>query len=298
MNPIQEVNSPYIVEVTLDNVRDLIQQSMERPVVFDFWADWCAPCKALLPVLSKLAVEYNGGFILAKVDTEDQALAQIVMQFGIRSLPTVYVLHNGQPVDGFSGAQPESEIRKLLNKYCQPVQETEAELSAKEQAEQLIEAGQLEQAKMLLNDALGESPEDYELFLMQANVCAQLGDAESAKAIINGLPHDHKNSAKAKEVLARLSFSEIIKDAPDLATLEAAVEEDGSHSQARFWLAGRLVMAGNYEEAMKQLLTLMRQDRGYGDDTARKTLVKLFDMLGNENPLVGTYRRKLYQALY
>ncbi len=294
---IEPGTSPFIVNVTLDNVRELIEQSFHTPVLFDFWADWCAPCKALLPILSKLAEEYNGGFILAKVDTEDQGLSPLVMQFGIRSLPTVYLFQNGQPVDGFSGAQPESQIRALLQKYTKPV-EAETSIDPKELAEQAIAAGELTTAQAILNDALSEQPENYDLFLLQASVCAQLGDADNAKAIINGLPDSHKNSTLAKEVLARLTFADLIKEAPEMPALHARLEADANASQERFWLAARLVMAGQNEEAMQQLLQLMRQDRAFGDDAARKTLISLFDMLGAAHPLVNTYRRKLYQALY
>ncbi|WP_305857941.1 thioredoxin family protein [Balneatrix alpica] len=287
---------PYIVEVSLDNIRDLIEQSFQVPILFDFWADWCAPCKALLPVLTKLAEEYQGRFILAKVDTEDQGLSPLVMQFGIRSLPTVYLFKDGQPVDGFNGALPESQVRALLEKHLPPT--PEPEVSVAEVAQSAIANGAFEDAKTILNEALQQEPENWELFILLANACAQNGEAETAEQILQRLPVDQQNLASAKEVKARLAFSRLVGDAPELAVLEQQLAQDDSNSQARFWLATRLVLAGQYEGAMQQLLTLMKQDRQFQDDGARKTLIQLFDMLGNSHPLVATYRRKLYQALY
>ncbi len=282
-------DSPYIFEVTADNFSQVVLQgSQQTPVLVDFWADWCQPCRMLMPVLGKLAEEYKGQFILAKVNSdENQALAQ---QYGVRSLPTVKLFKQGQPVDEFMGALPEGQVREFLDRHIE--RESDKLL---DQAMAMLAAGDQETALTLLRKANDMDPGRARLAVPLARLLIDKGDAGEAEALLKALPVDERDSADAAALLAQLEFSQQASGLPDRETLEQQAE--AGDLKARLQLANKLVAEGEYEAAMNHLLTIMQKDRGFEDDIGRKTLLKIFDMLGDD-PLVEQYRRKMFNYLY
>ena len=174
--------NPHVVDINLQNAQQyLIEESRVRPVLVDFWADWCAPCKALMPILEKLAAEYNGAFLVAKVNADQEQ--EITAQFGIRSLPTVVVMKDGQPVNAFQGAQPETVIRQLLDEYLPKPWDLKIQ-----NAEASIEAGDLPTALGLLREAYEESLRRADIALMLAQVLLMMNRAEDAGGILKAIP--------------------------------------------------------------------------------------------------------------
>ncbi len=282
-------DSPYIFEVTADNFDQVVlQTSREKPVLVDFWADWCQPCQMLMPVLGKLADEYKGQFILAKVNSDqNQALAQ---QYGVRSLPTVKLFKQGQIVDEFMGALPEGQVREFLDRHI----DRESD-KLHDHAMAILEAGDRNAAISLLKKANDMDPGRAKLAVPLARLLIDNGSPEEAENLLKALPADERNSADAAALLARLEFDQQASDLPDRQTLERQAES--GDLEARLQLANKLVAEGDYEAAMNHLLTIMQKDRGFKDDIGRKTLLKIFDMLGDD-PLVEQYRRKMFNYLY
>ena len=284
-------DSPFIKVVNAENFNQVvIEGSRQQPVLVDFWADWCAPCRALMPVLSKLAEEYGGQFILAKVNSdENQGLAQ---QFGVRSLPTVKLFKDGMPIDEFMGALPESQVREFLDRHIE--RESDRLLVA---AEEALAAGDEDQAMALLQQARELDPRRPEVITALARLLAARGDAEQAEQLLNALPAADRDSPEVAALLAELEFARAAGDGESVAELTQRLEADPNDSETRFRLAQKLLAEKQYEAAMQQLLTLMQKDREFNDDAARKTLLKVFDMLGDD-PLVAEYRRKMFNLLY
>lgn len=287
MNTVSPNASPYIVDITIENFQQVILEgSMQQPVLVDFWADWCAPCKQLLPILTKLAEEYQGQFVLAKVNIEEQQ--ELAAQFQVRSVPSVMLVSQGQLVDQFNGAKPESEIRAFLEPHLSnPV----AQL--KEQIQQLIGAEQLDQALLLLQQAVSQLPEDYELQIQLARVLLQKSQAQEAKAVLDNLPETEKGRLEVKGLMAGLSFAERAPTPEQLAAL--GERED---SEARYLKALDALVKADYETATQLLMKIIRDERGYAEGVAHKTLLEVFSLLGEGNPLVIQTRRKLFTLLY
>ncbi len=284
--------SPYVFEVTQHNFAAVVVESSQQvPVLVDFWADWCQPCKTLTPILSKLAQEYRGGFILAKVNADaEQALAG---HFQVRSLPTVMVVWQGQIVDQWVGVQPESTYREAIDRY----QTNPGELIM-EQVDLLWQRGHQQQAVELLHEALKQEPDSVELKVALADKLLQLDRGEDARALLESLPAEERDRQPASGLLARLRFADLAQGTPDLAALEAKVRADPADSAARRELAARYVLAGAHESALEQFMDLMRRDPQFEDEAGRKGLIAIFEMLGNEHPLVITYRRRMFSLLH
>ncbi|SFX19603.1 thioredoxin [Marinospirillum alkaliphilum] len=279
--------SPYIIDITLDNFQQIILEgSMQQPILIDFWAEWCAPCKALMPILTKLAGEFQGQFILAKVNIDEQR--ELAAQFQVRSVPTVMLVSQGQLVDQFSGAKPESEIRAFLKQHLtNPVE------AFKEQIKQLIGEGQLDQAQALLQQAISQLPDDIELQIELARILLQKNQATDARAVLDNLPESDKARPEVKGLIAGLQFTE---KAPSPEQLAALADRDDS--EARYLKAMAALVQADYEQALTLLLNLLRDERSYQDGIAHKTLLEVFALLGEGNPLVIQSRRKLYTLMY
>jgi len=283
--------SEYIINGTAENLPRLIERSHAVPVLVDFWASWCQPCQVLLPIVEKLAQEMQGKFLLVKVNIdEQQALAT---QFAVRSVPTVKLLRNGQIVDEFAGALPESQVREFIDRHLP--KPADALLNA---AAAAWAAGDAAQAEAFVRQAREEFPDDPRSALMLAEILAAQGQSDEASRLLAGLPADLALSAEAQALHARLAFASAADDAPDAATLQAALDKDPSDSQSRHHLAARLVLAGELEGALENLLELMRRDRRYGDDAARKGILQIFELLGGEGELVTRYRRAMASLLH
>ncbi len=285
-------DSPHLVAVTAQNFRQVvIEGSYERPVLVDFWADWCAPCRALMPVLAKLAEEYGGRLLVAKLNTEEeQALAA---QMGIRSLPTVQLYRDGRPVDQFMGALPEAQVRAFLEPYLP--RESDGLL---EQIGDRLMVGDLAGAQAALDLARAKEPDNPRLFLVQVQIQAASGDTQGAEALLERVPLE---LAKDPEVLAlrgQLRFANLAAGAPSEDELAARLAANPKDSEASFLLAARQAATGDFATALASLLALLKRDRAYGDDAARKTMLLIFDLLGGEDPLVTAYRGKMLSALY
>ncbi|TNF56375.1 MAG: thioredoxin [Gammaproteobacteria bacterium] len=285
-------DSPHLVAVTAQNFRQVvIEGSYERPVLVDFWADWCAPCRALMPVLAKLAEEYRGRLLVAKLNTEEeQALAA---QMGIRSLPTVQLYRDGRPVDQFMGALPEAQVRAFLEPYLP--RESDGLL---EQIGDRLMVGDLAGAQAALDLARAKEPDNPRLFLVQVQIQAASGDTQGAETLLERVPLE---LAKDPEVLAlrgQLRFANLAAGAPSEDELAARLAANPKDSEASFLLAARQAATGDFATALASLLALLKRDRAYGDDAARKTMLLIFDLLGGEDPLVTAYRGKMLSALY
>lgn len=285
-------DSPYIVEVTEDNFASVVLEgSRAAPVLVDFWAEWCQPCKMLMPALAKLAEEYQGKFILAKLNTEEQQ--NLAAQFGIRSIPTVKLYKDGQPVDEFMGALPESEIRAFLDRHIPRESDKLVEEAVRE-----ADGGDPEGAIALVERAMNMDPDNPRVKIALARLRARLGELEEADAIIATLPADVQMGDEVKRFQAALVFHRALVDAPPVAQLEQAVEGDAASSEQRYQLAAYRVNQLDYEGALNLLLGLLQQDRSYADDAGRRGMLAVFEILGGEGDLVAQYRSKMFNALH
>jgi len=285
-------NSPYIRNVTAENFKaEVIESSSIQPVLVDFWAEWCNPCQTLIPVLTRMAEEYNGAFILAKVNTDEQG--ELAAQAGVRSLPTVKLFIDGKVVNEFMGALPEAEVKKFLDPYIQ----TESDLIL-EQAMQAYEAGNQQEALDILNTALANDPKNARLKISVAKLLANQNDLDSATALIDSLTEDEKKEPEAKEIQAHIKLANKLKTMGDPNELKQRLESNPDDLDAMLKMSDFLTAAGNHEGAIQLLLKIMQKDRTFNDDAGRKGLIELFELLGSDNLLVKTYRRKMFTLLH
>lgn len=285
-------HSPHVVVVTAQNFQSVVLDgSCERPVLVDFWADWCAPCRSLMPILAKLAEEYGGRFLLAKVDTDrEQVLAG---QFGIRSLPTVQLFRDGQVVDQFMGALPESQVRDFLDRHLPRA--SDRLLAA---ARELMASGDLAGASAMVERARAEDPDNVRLRLAEVQLTALRGDVAQARAALDALPMELVDDPEVLALRGQLRFAVALEGAPSEPELAARVAVAAGDCQARYQLAAALVMRGDYQGALDQLLEIMRRDRAFGDDAGRKGMLAVFDLLGGSGDLVARYRARMMNVLY
>jgi putative thioredoxin len=284
--------SPYIHNVSIQNFQNLVlEKSMDKPVLVDFWADWCQPCQTIMPMLAKLAEEYAGKFELAKVDTEQEQ--DLAAHFGIKSLPTMKLFYQGKIVDELMGAVPESDIRAMLDKHL--VSESEQFIQA---AKMAYEQGQTDQALEMLNHALAKDPDNAELKVSIAQMVHAGGDTVSATALLDSLDSEGSKLNEAIKLRAEIKLAEQLADLPDLEDLEQRLVQDPLDLEALLFKSRHLTAHGDYDDAMTCLLTIVRTDRGFEDDIGRVSLLELFDLLGGEHPSVQTYRRKLFTLLH
>ena len=285
------MSDAHSIQVTSETFEtDVLQKSQETPVLVDFYAEWCSPCKTLGPMLERLADEYAGAFILAKVDADAEQM--LVAGMGVRSLPTVVLFKNGQPADHFMGALPEGEIRAILDKHVERV-----EASPLERAAELVALGQYDEAIALYQLITADDPENYDVYLDMAQALLKKGDLDSAEAIVERLPDAQKMDPRAKSIVAGKVFQDLLAGAPDRATCESRIAANDEDSEARYFLAVHLMVSDDVESAITHLLTIIRTDRQYNDDAARLLLIQIFDRLGNDDPRARTGRRQLATLL-
>lgn len=288
--------SPYIFDVTSDTFDQLVvENSHHKPVLVDFWADWCGPCKALMPVLASITESLGGELLLAKVDCD--AEVALTERFGIRSLPTVVLFKDGQPVDGFAGIQPESAIRTMLEPHVaepQPAAEAE-DIEASVAA--LLDAGQPEQAISLLQQAMAEDRSDP-LLLLLAQALVDSQQLDDAAAVLDSIQDKDSHKQALAGLSAAMGFARQASDLPAIAELTQRLADDPKDSEATYQLAIHQLARQEYETALEALLQLRLHDPDYADNSPQRTLIQVFELLGNEHPLSIGYRRKLYQLLY
>lgn len=260
------------------------------PVVVDFWAPWCEPCKVLKPMLEKLAEEYKGRFILAKVNSDENP--ELAQHFGVRSIPSVKVLFQGQLVDEFNGAIPEGQIREFLDRIALPA--GPEQLNLREQAAALVAEGKLDEALAVLVQASQANPQDQAIQLDAVDVLMQLGRNDEAKQLLAG---EYANEPeRANALRARLA---LLDGAADTAPLEAKLEANPDDHATRLELSKAYAAQSRFREALEAALEVARRDRFFNEGAARKAILALFEALSGEqyDDLVREFRRKLSATL-
>ena len=282
--------NPHVLDVTTDNFEtQVLQQSLQVPMLVDFWATWCGPCKTLGPILEKLAGEYNGAFLLAKVDVDQEQ--QLAAAFQIRSVPTVMLLKGGQLVDGFPGALPEGQLREFLAHHGivpgTPADEAPAEAAAPIDPHAEV---------LRLRKAVEAEPDKPEHQLDLALALLAVGHAHEAEQLLDALPANLATDERAVKARARLAFAAQLRDAPPPEVLETAIANDPADLRARYLLGVHRLVGGDSEAALEQFLEMLRRDRGFEDGLPKKALIDAFRVIEDED-VVGRYRRKMASLL-
>lgn len=274
---------------------DVIDASREVPVIVDFWATWCGPCKQLGPALESAVTAAKGKVKLVKIDVDqNQAIAA---QMRIQSIPTVYAFWQGQPVDGFQGALPGSEIKKFIDKLA-ALGGDGGLADALAAAEEMLEQGALADATETFAAILGEEPENPAAYAGLARAHVAAGNLDQAEAFLNAAPAAIAKAKELEAARAQLGLARQAANAGPEAELRAAVEADPQNHQARFDLAVALNAAGKVEEAVDQLLELFRRDREWNDGAARTQLFTIFEALKPQDPIVLKGRRRLSSMIF
>ena len=283
---------PHVFDATTETFEaEVLQKSMQTPVLVDFWATWCGPCKSLGPLLEKLAGEYNGAFELAKVDVDKEQ--QVAAAFQIRSVPTVFLIKDGQIVDGFPGAMPEGQLREFLTQHG--VVPAEAVAAVEEETHALPLDPHAEVAA--LREAIVAEPDKAELKLDLALALLKTGATTEAGQLLDGLPANLATDDRAIRARARLDFAAALQDAPAADVLAARVQADGNDLEARYLLGIHHLLAGEDEAALEQFIEMLRIDRSFRDSLPKKALIDAFRVIEDED-LVGRYRRKMSSLLF
>lgn len=282
--------SSLIADVTeLDFEEKVLLASTRRPVLVDFWAPWCGPCRQLSPILEKIATEFAGRLDVVKINTDEQM--QIAGLFGIRSLPTVLLIRDGRPLDGFMGAQPESAIREFLAAH---IDEAGADIPEEPEPLPLLPA---EDRIAELLAGIEAEPDKVELRLDLAEALIEVGETSEATAILDALPPDQSESDKGRKLRALLGFGAVLLDAPALDQLSLIVAANPTNLRARHHLGVRLLFAGQAEAALEEFLEIMRQDRKFEEDLGRRTLIEALRVV--EDPdLVSATRRRMSALIF
>ena len=289
---MNDTTKPHVFDATAATFEDtVIRASLETPVLVDFWATWCGPCKTLGPILEKLAADYNGAFVLAKVDVD--AEQELAAAFQIRSVPTVMLVKGGQLVDGFPGALPEGQLREFLKHHGIEPAEAPAEPEAVVEIEAPLDP---HTEVMRLRKAIEAEPDKDELKLDLVLALLQTGAASEAEHLLDALPANLSTDDRAVKARARLGFATLLKDAPPAEVLEAAIASDPADLRARHLLGVRKLVGGDAEAGLQQFIEMLQRDRAWGDSLAKKSLIDAFRVIEDED-LVGRYRRKMSSLL-
>ncbi|CUI56529.1 thioredoxin [Cognatishimia activa] len=279
-------------------MQDVVEASQEVPVIVDFWAPWCGPCKTLGPALEAAVTKAKGAVKMAKVNVDENQM--IAGQMRVQSIPTVFAFYKGQPIDGFQGALPPSEIDEFVNRVvAQGGGEADGGLAdALEAAEEMLEQGAVTDAAQTFAAIIGEDPNNAVAFAGLARCHIALDNADEAEAVLNGVPAEISDAAELEAVRAQIELARQAANAGPVAELRAAVDADGDNHQARLDLAQALHAAGDAEAAVDELLELFRRDREWNEGAAKAQLFTIFDALKPEDPVVLNGRRRLSSMIF
>jgi len=280
-----------VVDIDQNNAQQyLIDESFNRPVVVDFWADWCAPCKQLMPLLEKLADEYAGAFLLAKINADEQQ--GISQQLGVRSLPTVMVFKDGQPVDGFAGAQPETAVREMLQKHLPSPWDAKIV-----EATELLDQGDTSGALALLRAAWEESNKLLEITLAYAGALVEANRLDEAEEVLNEVRLVDREAVH-EQLMAQIELKREAGKSPEIEALESELASDESNHAVRVRLAVQLTTGAHYRDALEHLLVVLRADRDWNNGEAKRLYLDTIASIGKGDPLAAEYQRKLFSLLY
>jgi putative thioredoxin len=268
---------------------EVLRASLTTPVLVDFWATWCGPCKTLGPMLEKLAAEYNGAFRLAKVDVDKNQ--ELAAMFGVRSIPTVMLVKDGQLLDGFAGALPEGQLREFLSRHVQPLD------GAAEAEPEPAESEDPAQAINRLQQAIAAEPDRAELKLDLALALMRNGQADAAEVELNGLPVNLATDARAVRLRSQLDLARTLEGAPPLAELQRRVQADPADWAARDLLGVRLLLEDDPAAGLEQFLVILEKARDWNEGAAKKRLLAAFATL-DDAELVARYRRRMASLLF
>lgn len=288
-NAMNDTAIPHVFDASADTFEvDVIQKSMQTPVLLDFWAAWCGPCKTLGPILEKLAAEYHGAFVLAKVDVDKEQ--ELAAAFQIRSIPTIAVVKDGQVLGVMPGA-PEGQLREMLKQVgIEPAPAPVAEVP--------VESAPLDpHAEVLrLRKAVEAEPDKAGMRLDLALALLQIGATGEAEHLLDALPANLATDERTVKARARLGFAALLRDAPPIEVLEAAIAIDPADLRARHLLGVRRLVAGDADAGLAQFMEMLRRNRGYEDGLARRSLIDAFRVLDDDD-LVTRYRRQMSALL-
>ena len=284
--------APLVKETTTATFReDVLTDSLRQPVLVDFWAPWCGPCKQLTPVIEKVVKSAGGKVKLVKMNIDEHP--QIAGQLGIKSIPAVIAFQRGQPIDGFMGALPESQVKQFVERLIGPLGAGDEEFA---EAEAALKAGDVEAAADIYRALLEEDPAEPRALGGLAQALVALGEMEAARQLLDSAPAG--NHTAISSARAALELAEQASNVGDLAGLEAALAKNPGDHQARFDLAVALNANGRRDEAANRLLEIIKADRNWNDDGARKQLVQFFEAWGPMDPATLAARRKLSTLLF
>ena len=289
--PETDSQSFEIKDVGVDNfIEEVIEKSKTIPVLVDFWAPWCGPCKNLTPILEKLATKHAGAFQLVKVNIDEQQ--ELAVQFQVRSVPTVYLVKDTAVVDGFMGAQPEQVVEQFLSKHISTASPQEPESPTDDPIQNLIDRGQLDEAVAALEED-GSDESWYRLARLYLNQ----NKFEKVRNALGKLK-DNTSTPEYRFIAAALHFAELAYSIDSEDPLHQRIDANDQDWDAHYQLAALSVATGDFAIALERLLQIVKHDRTFNDDAGRTGMIMAFDMLGSDHELVSQYRRQLARILH